>query len=117
MASASGDLVARWSVPLGGKIHDIEFEHGARVSGRRIVRVNGRVVVRREFMFHLVGQEVFKIDSAKCKVLIDTQGWDFAYTLEVNGKPFKRFVEAVKRGTRTWLPWVEGERKRVVLGK
>jgi hypothetical protein len=42
--SMSSDLVATWQVTLGDGVHKIEFEHGT-ISGKRVVRVDGKVCV------------------------------------------------------------------------
>lgn len=36
------DVVAEWQVPVRGKLHQLEFEHGT-TSGKRILWVNGQV--------------------------------------------------------------------------
>lgn len=36
------DVVAEWQVPIRGKLHQLEFEHGT-TSGKRILWVNGQV--------------------------------------------------------------------------
>lgn len=36
------DIVARWMIPIRGKLYDVEFEHGT-VSGKRVIWVNGEV--------------------------------------------------------------------------
>lgn len=36
------DVVAEWHVPIRGKLHQLEFEHGT-TSGKRILWVNGQV--------------------------------------------------------------------------
>lgn len=36
------DLVAKWEVPLNGKVHLIEFEHGT-TSGKRVIYVDAKV--------------------------------------------------------------------------
>lgn len=41
--SASSDYVAVWDIPLSDEVHHIEFQHGT-TSGRRVVRVDGKVV-------------------------------------------------------------------------
>lgn len=36
------DVVAEWQVPVRGKLHQLEFEHGT-TSGKRILWINGQV--------------------------------------------------------------------------
>ena len=51
---ASSDLVAVWEIHLADGIHMIEFEHGT-TSGKRVVRINRQEILRKEWMFKLVG--------------------------------------------------------------
>lgn len=59
------DVVARWVVPIRGKLFDIEFEHGT-LSGKRVVWVNGEEVLRRDLMYRLVGEDVFHLEDKRC---------------------------------------------------
>ena len=77
MSSDTGDLVAQWQVPLrfvvhlptyalarkkihcslsprSDGIHTVEFEHGT-TSGKRAIVVDGKDVMRKDWMFKLVG--------------------------------------------------------------
>lgn len=36
------DVVARWLLPIRGKLYDVELEHG-KISGKRVIWVNGEV--------------------------------------------------------------------------
>lgn len=45
------DVVAEWQVPVRGKLHQLEFEHGT-TSGKRILWVNGQVSsIRCDYLF------------------------------------------------------------------
>jgi hypothetical protein len=59
------DVVARWVLPVRGKIYDIEFEHGT-LSGKRVIWINGEEVLRRDLMYRLVGEDVFDIEDKRC---------------------------------------------------
>lgn len=48
----------------------IEFDHGT-ATGRRVVKVDGKVVVNREWMFRLVGDEVVQIGDDKFVIRVD----------------------------------------------
>lgn len=113
------DVVARWNVPLKGKVHAVEFEHGPLLTGKRVVVVDGKVIVRKDFMFNLIGTESFCIGSTKCHVAIEnsTSVWEFKYTLHVDGKPLESFLRESKKRTRTWLPYISGKMRRIVLGE
>lgn len=76
-------------------------------------------VYRKNWMFKLVGSEVFHIGKkAKvAEIMISSKGMSFEYVLTVDGKPLEKFVQAQAKNTRTWLPVINGTDHRVVLGK
>lgn len=67
--TSSPDQVAHWEVPLSDGIHKIEFEHGT-TTGKRVIRVDGNEIVRRDWMFKLVGNEMFEVGTAKCVIKV-----------------------------------------------
>jgi len=69
MSENTGDLVAYWDVPLSDQNHRIEFEHGT-ITGKRIVRVDGNEIFRRDWMFKLIGSQEFTIGRAKCIIQV-----------------------------------------------
>ncbi|XP_071569487.1 fas apoptotic inhibitory molecule 1-like [Temnothorax nylanderi] len=73
---------------------DLEFEHGM-ATGRRVVKVDGNNIVHREWMFRLVGDEVFMFNNTKFVIRVDTM---------------PEILE-------TWLAKVGNEEYRVVLDK
>ncbi|KAK4885867.1 hypothetical protein RN001_002138 [Aquatica leii] len=113
------DLVAYWSVPLADGIYTIEFEHGT-TSGKRILRVNGQEIIRREWMFKLVGNEKFKIgkQEAKCELHVDPLPYfAFGYSLIVDGKPLEKFTENQNKAMKSWAIVLDGQRYRIILEK
>lgn len=50
--------------------HVVEFEHGT-ATGRRIVKIDGDVIVHRDWMFRLVGDEVFMFNNTKFVIRVD----------------------------------------------
>lgn len=48
----------------------MEFEHGT-ATGRRIVKIDGDEIVRRDWMFRLVGDEVFMFNNTKFVIRVD----------------------------------------------
>lgn len=71
-------------------------------------------------MFKLVGNEDFKIsDQANCQIQIRaTMGFNYNYTLFVNGKLWKTFKESQEKSTKTWtLNSPSGSQHRIVLGE
>ena len=60
-------------------------------------RVDSREILRKDWMFKLVGTESFELGKNKqhkCCVRIDPiGGFAYQYSLEINGKPYKKFLE------------------------
>ncbi|XP_017905410.1 PREDICTED: fas apoptotic inhibitory molecule 1 isoform X1 [Capra hircus] len=113
------DLVAVWEVALSDGVHKIEFEHGT-TSGKRVVYVDGKEVIRKEWMFKLVGKETFCVGAAKTKATINIDavgGFAYEYTLEINGKSLKKYMENRSKTTNTWVLHLDSEDFRVVLEK
>ncbi|XP_043851218.1 fas apoptotic inhibitory molecule 1 isoform X1 [Dromiciops gliroides] len=113
------DLVAVWDVALSDGIHKIEFEHGT-TSGKRVVYVDGKEELRREWMFKLVGKETFSVGAAKTKATINidaVSGFAYEYTLEIDGKSLKKYMENRSKTTNTWVLRLDGTDFRVVLEK
>ena len=58
--------------------------------------MDSREILRHDWMFKLVGKETFSLgqSNANCVIKIDpVGGFSYQYSLEVNGKPYKTFVE------------------------
>ena len=72
---------------------------------------------RKNWLFRLVGKETFHIGKKVAEISISPKGVSFEYTLTIDGRSLKRFVEAQIRNTRSWLPIINGEEHRVVLGE
>ena len=69
-------------------------------------------------MFKLVGKEHFQVGKTKCCISIDAvSGFAYEYSLDVNGKPLKKFQENQSRIMRTWVLYIGGVDTRVVLGE
>ena len=63
------DMVARWRVPLHGKVYEIEFEHGT-ASGKRVLWIDKQEIFRRDWMFKLVGEDTFKLEDKRCIIRV-----------------------------------------------
>ncbi|CAD6185665.1 unnamed protein product [Caenorhabditis auriculariae] len=114
---ADGDIVATWNVPLHDKIHRIEFEHGT-TTGKRVIRVDSQEILRRDWMFKLVGKETFKVGNMKCTINVEALGtFAYEYSLEVNGKTFQKFREEQSKRLYSWEALVAGQDTRIVLDK
>ena len=111
------DLVGIWEVSLADGIHTVKFEHGT-TTGKRVVTVDDREVARQNWMFKLVGREYFKIGKTSAFVLIEAaNGFAYEYTMFVDGKPLKKFVEDRRKTARVWTLILDGIETRIVLGK
>lgn len=76
--------------------------------------------IRKEWMFKLVGKETFCVGASKMKATINidaVSGFAYEYTLEINGKSLKKYMENRSKTTNTWVLHLDGEDFRVVLGK
>jgi len=74
-------------------------------------------VIRKDWMFKLVGSEQFAIGKAHCCITIEAaEGFMYQYSLEVNGKTLEKFTENQSKIMKTWLCNVSGMPFRIVLG-
>jgi len=113
----SGDTVALWDVPLSDGMHRVEFEHGT-TTGKRVIRVDGRELLRKDWMFKLVGRESFQILKANCVIIIEALGsFAYQYTLEVNGKSFQKFTENQSKVLQMWTTTLGGVPTRICMEK
>ncbi|XP_048216243.1 fas apoptotic inhibitory molecule 1-like [Perognathus longimembris pacificus] len=113
------NLVAVWDVALSDGINKIEFEHRT-TSGKRVVYVDRKEKIRKEWMFKLVGKETFTVGAAETKATINIDavtGFAYEYTLEINGKSLKKYMESRSKTTNTWVLHLDGQDFRVVLEK
>lgn len=68
-------------------------------------------------MFKLVGKEHFQVGKAKCVITIEAvSGFSYEYTLDVNGKPLKKFIENQSKVMKAWVHVIGGNDMRIVLG-
>jgi hypothetical protein len=93
-------LVIAWDDPLQSGLYSIEFEHGTTTENR-IIRVNGKYVHFSinfpNFNLVLTFQEILRREWM-FKLVVDPHGiFVYRYSLEVNGKPFRDFVESIPK--------------------
>lgn len=77
-------------------------------------------LLRRDWMFKLVGKETFNVGKSDTKATINidaVSGFAYEYTLEINGKSLKKYMENRSKVTSTWVLNLDGTDCRVVLGK
>ncbi|XP_076825592.1 fas apoptotic inhibitory molecule 1-like [Clavelina lepadiformis] len=113
------DLVATWEVALSDGVHKIEFEHGT-TSGKRVIVVDGKEIRRNDWMFKLVGSEDFVIGKQKVKASISIDacsGFAYEYTLQIEGKTLKTFMENKSKTSKAWTLHLDGQDTRIVLEK
>ncbi|KAM4560417.1 fas apoptotic inhibitory molecule 1-like [Odontesthes bonariensis] len=114
-----GDLVALWDVALSDGVHRIEFAHGT-TTGKRVVCINGKEVVRKDWMFKLVGKETFTVGEASTKATINIEaigGFSYQYSLDIDGKNLQKFIDDRAKTSKTWVLQVGGADCGVVLEK
>ncbi|XP_032682431.1 fas apoptotic inhibitory molecule 1 [Odontomachus brunneus] len=117
LESSISEPTAKWTVPMSDGNHIVEFEHGT-ATGKRVVKVDGNVIVNRDWMFRLVGDEVFMFNNTKFVIRVDPMpGLKYSYSLWVNGKSYQQFVQSQSKILETWLAKVENEEYRIVLDK
>lgn len=114
---ARREVAAEWHVPLGGKVFRVEFEHGT-ASGKRVLWVDGKEILRRDWMFKLVGEDSFHLDGVRCILRVDpAPGFKYTYSLFVGGQAFEQFTERQARALKAWEITVRDKFYRIVLGK
>ncbi|XP_072306643.1 fas apoptotic inhibitory molecule 1-like isoform X2 [Eucyclogobius newberryi] len=109
---------AVWEVSLSDRVHKIEFEHGT-TTGKRVVYINGEELLRRDWMFKLVGREAFSfgIPPNKAVILIEAVGgFSYEYSLHVNGLTLQKFTQNRTRTSQTWALRLDQTDYRIVLG-
>ena len=77
-------------------------------------------ILRRDWMFKLVGKETFSVGKSDTKATINidaVSGFAYEYTLEINGKSLKKYMENRSKVTSTWVLNLDGTDCRVVLGE
>ena len=58
---------------LADGVHQVHLEHGT-TSGKRVISVDGKEVLRKNWMFSLVGAEHFKVSSKPAEITISSKG-------------------------------------------
>ncbi|XP_040161471.1 fas apoptotic inhibitory molecule 1 [Anopheles arabiensis] len=111
------EVVARWRVPMYGKVYEIEFEHGT-ASGKRVLWIDKQEVFRRDWMFKLVGEDMFKLEDKRCIIRVDPMpGFRYSYSLFVDGKSYEQFTESQAKALKTWEAKLGDNFYRIVLEK
>ena len=93
-----------WKVPLGSGNHVVEFTHGT-TTGSRLLKVDGAVLMKTDWMFRLVGEETFKIGPKKqsARVRIEAiDGFTYTYKLFVGNKELDKFARESHKNLAVW---------------
>ncbi|XP_048090621.1 fas apoptotic inhibitory molecule b isoform X3 [Alosa alosa] len=115
----SRDVAAVWDIELSDGAYRIEFEHGT-TTGKRVIYINGKEVMRKDWMFKLVGKETFTVGVLETKATINVEaisGFAYEYALEINGKNYKTFMDNRSKISKTWTLKLDGMDYRIVLEK
>lgn len=77
-----------------------------------------KIVRRKEWMFRLVGDEIFDIDKVQCIIKVEPDGlFMYTYSLLVNGKSLEEFCEQFSKTRSSWVvTTAENVEKRITLG-
>lgn len=111
------EVVAAWQVPLSGQLHTVEFEHGT-ASGKRVIWLDKKQVLRRDWMFKLVGEDSFQLDGVRCIIRVEpAPGFRYTYHLFVDGKPYRQFTERQAKILKAWEARIADKDYRIVLGE
>lgn len=74
--------------------------------------------MRNNWMFKLVGQEVFKLGKHRCVITIESaSGFTYEYSLEVDGKNYEKFCENQSKILQAWTFNIDDTPYRCVLEK
>ncbi|XP_029461164.1 fas apoptotic inhibitory molecule 1 isoform X3 [Rhinatrema bivittatum] len=96
------------------------LQHPRNSYGTASRHCSSQEVIRKEWMFKLVGKETFTVGAAQTKGTINidaVSGFAYEYTLEINGKSLKTYMENRSKTTNTWLLNLDGVDCRIVLEK
>ncbi|XP_055630258.1 fas apoptotic inhibitory molecule 1 isoform X2 [Toxorhynchites rutilus septentrionalis] len=116
-STTNKEVVARWRVPMRGKIYEVEFEHGT-ASGKRVLWIDKEEIFRRDWMFKLVGEDMFRLEDKRCIIRVDPlPGFKYSYTLFVDGESYEQFSESQAKALKTWEVNLGDNFYRIVLEK
>lgn len=111
------EIVAEWRVPIEGHVFKVEFEHGTS-SGKRVIWIDEKELVRRDWMFRLVGDDIFKLSNLQCILRVEpAPGFRYKYSLFVDGKSYDQFTERQAKALKSWNIKYENKEYFVVLEK
>jgi hypothetical protein len=111
------DVVARWIFPVHGRLFDIELEHG-KISGKRVIWLNGEEILRRDVMYRLVGEDVFFVEDKRCIIhIFPSSGFKYTYKLFIDGVECEIYNQNQSKILKTWEIRINEKTYRVVLEK
>lgn len=76
-------------------------------------------ILRRDWMFKLVGEDIFFLEEGKrCIIRVDPlPGFKYKYLLFVDGKPYEQYTESLSKALKIWEISLNDQSYRVVLEK
>lgn len=76
-------------------------------------------ILRRDWMFKLVGEDIFFLEEGKrCIIRVDPlPGFKYNYLLFVDGKSYEQYTESLSKALKTWEITLNDQPFRVVLEK
>ena len=79
---------------------------------------NFKEIKRENWMFKLVGQEVFTIGKHKCVISIESaSGFTYEYSLQVDNKSYEKFCENQSKVLQAWTFIIHDVQYRIALEK
>jgi hypothetical protein len=110
----------KWVVPMSSGNHVIEFSHGT-TTGSRLIKVDGKEVVRHDWMFRLVGEETFTVGPKKVPARLKIEavgGVTYTYKLYLKEKLLEKYAREAAKNMLIWkviLP--SGLNQRIAIEK
>lgn len=76
-------------------------------------------ILRRDWMFKLVGEDIFFLEEGKrCIIRVDPlPGFKYSYLLFVDGKSYEQYTESLSKALKIWEIALNDHSYRVVLEK
>lgn len=73
-------------------------------------------VLRRDWMFKLVGEDSFYIDQSRCIIRVDpAPGFKYEYSLFIDGKSHHQYTEEQTKQYRLWVTTINEVQYRIML--
>jgi hypothetical protein len=94
-----------WTVDLEDGHHTVELEH-AYLSGKRVITLDGREVVRAQSVLDFGSEHPFQIGTHPALARISTNGLTFSYDLAVDGRSVATGKEVTQQPPMPKWAWI-----------